>query len=729
MLRRAAVRVLVVDRDDDPGLAARAEATVLPAADLQRPTTGARPAATVAGDAPAYVIFTSGSSGQPKAVEVSHANLSSAYRAWEQAYGLRDDVRVHLQMASPSFDVFTGDLVRALCSGGTLVLVRRDLLLNSARLVSVIREQGVDCGEFVPAVVRGVLAHCEREGTGLGTMRLVVVGSDSWKVEEYERLRKVAGPTTRVLNSYGLTEATVDSAFFEGTVDGLDPNQTVPIGRPLSNSVLLVLDSYGRPVPPGVSGELHIGGAGVATGYVGDPEQTRERFVVRELDGVEVRLYRTGDLARWDTAGRVHLLGRMDRQVKLRGHRVEVGEVEARLTEWPGVDAAVVTVRGDADGEEVLCAYCVARGPELDWRDIRHHLAEYLPTFMIPTHFVQVEELTLSQNGKVDVAALPAPCSRDEEPVVEPPVSLFEARMAAHWSALLGVDQVGLQHDFFELGGTSIKLMELVHHVQTEFGIEVAVSELFKLTTLRGMARTVENVVTGGGSWSAPYLVMNEGEGMNLFCFPPAGGHGLVYRELARHLDLRVVAFSYIGGEAMVDRYADLVESEQPAGPCALLGYSLGGNVAFEVAQELERRGREVTDVVILDSHRITEPVELADEHLTEFEQELRGHVRRHTELAEVAEVTFEQAKDYIRSCYQRASRGAVDAMVTVVAEEGSARRFGAGQPGSWHGSSTTDVVLLSGRGSHAEMLDAAHAAFNALQVVGALDQEVTSAA
>jgi hybrid polyketide synthase/nonribosomal peptide synthetase FtdB len=222
---------------------------------------------------------------------------------------------------------------------------------------------------------------------------------------------------------------------------------------------------------------------------------------------------------------------------------------------------------------------------------------------------------------------------------------------------------------------------------------------------------------------------MNDGDGTDLFCFPPAGGHGLVYRELAAHLDQRVVAFNYVGGEGMVERYADLVESVQPDGPCALLGYSLGGNVAFDVAQELERRGREVTDVVILDSYRITEPVELADEHLAEFEQELQGHVRRHTNVEEVAQETLEQAKAYIRACYRRASIGRVRAAVTVIAEEGTARRFGPGLPGSWHGSSATDVLVVSGHGSHAEMLDAGHAQSNARQARSALAERVTDAA
>ena len=724
MCQRAGAHFVVAGADD----ARWSAVPTLSVQHLQQPVPEPAGPVAVTGDAPAYVIFTSGSTGQPKAVQVSHASLSSAYRAWERAYRLRENVRVHLQMASPSFDVFTGDLVRALCSGGTLVLVGRDLLFNTARLHAVIRGERVDCGEFVPAVMRSLLAHCERAGTGLDPMRLVIVGSDAWKVQEYQHLRDVCGPSTRVVNSYGLTEATIDSALFEGPADGLDPNQMVPIGRPLPNSALVILDSSGRPVPPGVCGELHIAGPGLATGYVGDPEQTADRFVSLDLDEQPVRLYRTGDLARWDSHARVHLLGRMDRQIKVRGHRIEVGEIEARLTDWPGVQQSVVTVKADSRGEDLLCAYCVASA-DLDWRQIRRRLGEYLPTFMIPSYFARVEQLTLSSNGKVDVSALPAPRSLDDAQEGEPPATLFEVRTAEHWRVLLGVEHVALHQDFFELGGTSIKLMELIYALESEFGIDIAVSDLFKLTTLRGMAKTAENIVLGKAPGAGPYLTMNADEGPNLFCFPPAGGHGLVYRELAAHLDRQIVAFSYIGGQDMVERYADHMEAIQPTGPYAVLGYSLGGNIAFEVAQELERRGRQVADVLILDSYRITQPCELTDELLAGFEHELRAHLLQHINSDELAQETLEQAKEYIRYCNRRASRGTVQAGVTVIAEHGSARRFDAGMPGSWHGSSVMGVDVVAGGGVHAQMLSPGHVAANAAHVQAALTGEVADAA
>ncbi|MEU6231900.1 amino acid adenylation domain-containing protein [Kitasatospora sp. NPDC047058] len=671
-------------------------------------------------DAPAYVIHTSGSTGRPKAVEVSHRNLASAYQAWRTEYRLETDARVHLQMAGPSFDVFTGDVVRALCSGGTLVLVGRELLFDTARLYEVMRTERVDTGEFVPAVVRTVAAHCERSGLRLDFMRLLVVGSDVWKVAEYRRLRALCGPRTRLVNSYGLTEATIDSAYFEGPVDGLEPGRMVPIGRPFPNSALYLLDAHGRPVPPGVPGELWIGGSGVATRYVGDEEQTARRFVTLPLGGADgtgpVRLYRTGDLARWDAGGGVHLLGRADSQAKVRGHRIEPGEIETQLAAWPGLDRAVVTVRPDRSGENVLCAYCVpAPGRTLDRRELRRHLAGYLPTFMIPAHFTELPALPLTANGKVDVAALPAPRTDAAERAGEPPVTLYEVRMAEHWRALLGIEELGLQHDFFECGGSSIRLIELIHGLQAEFGVSIPVSLLFKVTTLHGMARTVEHIVTGRIEGGRPYLRFNQEQQQTVFCFPPAGGHGLVYRQFAAHLpEYRLVAFNYVAGDDKVDRYADLVGSIQPEGPCALLGYSLGGNLAFEVAKELERRGRTVPHVVIMDSHRIMESFTLGDEHVRAFERELAEHLQRHTGSDIVARETREQARDYLQFCSRTPNLGVISAPVSVISDQATAARYAAGEHGAWHGSSATGTAVFQGFGTHAEMLDREYGARNA---------------
>ncbi|QWP74771.1 HSAF biosynthetic non-ribosomal peptide synthetase/polyketide synthase [Lysobacter sp. K5869] len=675
----------------------------------------------------AYVIYTSGSTGKPKAVRVTHANWASAYAGWRREYAL-DRTRAHLQMASFSFDVFAGDFARALCSGKTLVPVTRELLFNTQRLYKAMVEEQVDAAEFVPAVVRGLMDYCERENLRLDFMRLLVVGSDVWKVEEYRRLRALAGPDTRTINSYGLSEATIDSTWFEGDAADLEGSRMVPIGRPFPNTALYLLDERRQPVPAGVAGELWIGGGGVCAGYVNDEEQTAQRFGELPLgrDGAQVRVYRTGDLARWSADGQVQLIGRADGQVKVRGHRVEIGEIESQLAAWPPIAQAVLTVREDARGESALCAYCVAAdaGETLNWRALREHLAQYLPTFMIPAQYVQLDALPLSGNGKVDLAALPAPDANAAAAAYEPPQTLFETRMAEHWKQLLGLQQVGLHDDFFEVGGSSIKLIELIYNLQSEFNIAIEVSQLFKLTTLHGMAKTVEAISLGRVAGAQPYLRFNAGRGheQTIFCFPPAGGHGLVYRQLAVHLpEYEFVSFNYLLGDDKVARYADLIESIHAEGHCTLFGYSLGGNLAFEVAKELERRGREVPNVVIMDSYRIPESFELGNEHFEAFERELTEHLRKHTGSELLAHDTLEQAKDYIRFCSQTPNLGTIAAPVSVISDEDKLVFYGTGQRGTWHGSSLTRSQVFRGYGKHADMLDADYIEKNAALARGIL--------
>ncbi|MFJ9692148.1 amino acid adenylation domain-containing protein [Kitasatospora sp. NPDC101183] len=686
--------------------------------ELDRPSADQGPLPCADPDRTAYVIHTSGSTGRPKGVQVTHRNLAAVTAGWRAEYGLDTEARTHLQMAGTAFDVFTGDLARALGTGGTLVLVDRDLLFDTARLHRVMREEAVDCGEFVPAVARALIAHCEREGLRLDFVKLLIVGSDSWKAAEHRRLRALCGPGTRLVNSYGLTEATVDSSYYEGDAGELEPGRMVPIGRPFPNSELYILDPYDEPVPVGVPGELWIGGAGVAAGYLGDPEQTARRFTALDLDGTPRRLYRTGDLGHWSADGTAHLLGRIDNQVKVRGHRIELGEIEAHLTARPELAHACVTVRKDASGEAVLAAYLVpAEGAALDRRELRRHLAENLPTVMIPSYLTELPALPLTPNGKVDLAALPEPKADTGGEGHEPPVTLYEQRVADHWQRLLGLDRVGLQHDFFELGGSSIRLIELIHHLQAEFTIEIPVGQLFKVTTLHGMARTIEQIITGELAGGQPYLWFNAQapEARTVFCFPPAGGHGLVYRQLAAHLpEHRVAAFNYLTGDDKIRRYADLVEELHPGGPYTLLGYSLGGNLAFEVAEELEARGRAVASVLLVDAYRINGAFDLGEEHLAVFEAELREHLHRHTGSRIVADETLRQARDYLEFCSRTPNLGTVAARLDVICEPDRLAVHTGGEDGSWQGASTGGTTVHPGHGSHAEMLDGETAARNA---------------
>lgn len=443
----------------------------------------------------AYLIYTSGSTGAPKGTMIERCSLVNAYLAWERSYRLREDTRVHLQMASMSFDVFSGDLSRALCSGGTLVIAPQELLLAPERLYALMRQEGVDCAEFVPVVFRELLDYLERTGQSLAFMRLIAVGSDLWYVHEFRRALGFCGPQTRLVNSYGLTEATIDSTWYEADSE-LPAEGLVPIGKPFANTELYILDAYQQPVPVGAAGELYIGGPGLARGYVHQPELTREKFVPHlfsDLPGA--RLYRTGDRARWMRNGCVEFLGRGDNQVKLRGYRIELAEIESVLGHCEGVARAAVLVREDVPGDQRLVAYVVPRGEEApSAAELRRLLSARLPEQMIPSAFVSLETMPLTPNGKVDRKALPAPehGNPDADAAYVAPRSPVEERLAELYCELLKVPRVGAHDNFFLLGGHSLLATRLVSRIRETFGVEVPLRSLFESAVVQDLARETQ---------------------------------------------------------------------------------------------------------------------------------------------------------------------------------------------------------------------------------------------
>ncbi|MGI8504145.1 MAG: amino acid adenylation domain-containing protein, partial [Hassallia sp.] len=301
------------------------------------------PQSTVTPQNLAYVIYTSGSTGQSKGVMIEHQSLVNAYLGWEQIYQLRSKASCHLQMASFAFDVFSGDVVRALCSGGKLVLCAKEVLLSPEQLYALMVQEKVDCAEFVPVVLRHLTAYLEESQQRLDFMQLLICGSDIWYGGEYEKFRRLCGEKTRLINSFGLTEATIDSSYFESPTGNLPKEQLVPIGRPFPNTQIYILDSNLQPVPIGVTGELYISGIGLARGYRHRPDLTTEKFIANPFSNQpEARLYKTGDLARYWADGNIEFLRRSDRQVKIRGFRIELGEIEAVLSQHPNVREVVV---------------------------------------------------------------------------------------------------------------------------------------------------------------------------------------------------------------------------------------------------------------------------------------------------------------------------------------------------------------------------------------------------
>jgi amino acid adenylation domain-containing protein/non-ribosomal peptide synthase protein (TIGR01720 family) len=481
------------------------------------------PVSWVSAQDPIYVIYTSGSTGKPKGVILTHHSLVNAYRGWDAAYHLRSEVRAHLQMANFPFDVFSGDLVRALCSGGKLVLCPAEFLLMPAQLYTLLRTAHIDAAEFVPAVFRSLVDYLEQTCQTLDFLRILVIASDKWYVGEYKKFLRFCGPNTRLINSYGLTEAAVDSTYFVSSpADGqnglnLAEDRLVPIGRPFPNTQVYILDAQQQLAPIGIPGKLYIAGAGLARGYLNRPDLTAEKFIPNPFSPPSggtggARMYKSGDLARYLPDGNIEYLGRIDNQVKVRGFRIELGEIEAALAALPEVREVVVLAREDTPGDKHLAAYLVAQtGQSLpETATLRNKLLQSLPNYMIPAYFIVLESLPLTPNGKVDRKALPAPSG--ERPGLEhaylAPRTPVEKALVDIWAQVLKLEQVGVNDNFFELGGDSILSIQIISRANRT-GYALTSKQIFQYQTIAELAAVADisagiqaeqGLVTGPGS-------------------------------------------------------------------------------------------------------------------------------------------------------------------------------------------------------------------------------------
>ena len=578
----------------------------------RQPTTnpegGARP------EHLAYLVYTSGSTGRPKGVMVTHRSLANAYFAWERDYHL-PSLRAHLQMASFSFDVFSGDLTRALGSGATLVLCPREWLLEPERLYALMRREQVDCGEFVPAVVRLLMGYLQDQGQRLDFMRLVIVGSDTWDMREYHQLRGLCGPETRLVSSYGLSEATIDSTWFENTAP-TPSEQIVPIGRPFANTQMYLLDESMQPVPIGVPGELYVGSVGLARGYWGQPDLTAQRFVPNPFDSTPgARLYRTGDMARYAADGTIGFIGRNDTQVKIRGHRIELDEIKAKLLELASVQAVELLVH-EEDGNKQLIAYLTLSTPQAATaEELRQHLKQHLPPYMVPAALILLDAFPLTPNGKVDRKALPPPkgLQRTQQDGFVAPRNEVEQGLAALWEELLAVRPIGIHDNFFDLGGHSLLAVRLTVRMRERLGHALPLATLFQGPTIEQLARALQEK-SAPRPWS-PLVPLQAGSGQPpLFCLPGAGGNTLYFRDLVRQLGptrpiyglqaqgLDGLTPAHQSVEEMAACYLEAIQQVQPRGPYFLLGHSFGSWVAFELAQRLRKKGEAVAFLGILNT-------------------------------------------------------------------------------------------------------------------------------
>ncbi|MCY9513728.1 hybrid non-ribosomal peptide synthetase/type I polyketide synthase [Paenibacillus apiarius] len=440
---------------------------------------------------PAYVMYTSGSTGMPKGVMVGHRNVVRLVR--NTNYVQVEAADCMLQAGAIGFDALTFEVFGALLNGASLHIADKHTLLDSARLDAFLRARAISVALLTPALFNQL---AQQRPVMFARMRHLIVGGDVLSPKHIQAVRQ-ACPGLTMWNAYGPTENTVISTCFRIDREYADH---IPIGLPISNSTAYIIDRYDNLLPIGVPGELIVGGDGVALGYLNQPELTAEKFVP-DLFRSRGVMYRTGDMARWQEDGSIEYMGRIDQQVKIRGHRIEIGEIETMLLQHKSIREAAVTARIRGAQTE-LCAY-VAASEQVPASELRAHLAANLPDYMIPSHFVQLERIPLTPNGKLDRKALPAPAepARFVQDAAMPRTEL-ERLIAEAWKAVLELDRIGIHDKYFEVGGNSINLIQLQSKLQRQLGREVSIVTLFQYPTVHDLAAHLAGEADGTGARS-----------------------------------------------------------------------------------------------------------------------------------------------------------------------------------------------------------------------------------
>jgi amino acid adenylation domain-containing protein len=563
----------------------------------------------VTGDNLAYVIYTSGSTGRPKGAMNTHAGIANRLLWMQDAYTLTEHDRV-LQKTPFSFDVSVWEFFWPLMVGAQLVVARPGGHRDAAYLMALIEHAAITTLHFVPSMLQAFI-----EETGIErchALKRVVCSGEAITPELLRRyLSRVPVP---LHNLYGPTEAAVDVTAWPCTA--ADTQAMVPIGTPIANIRLYILDPLRQPVPLGVTGELFLGGVGVGRGYLNRPELTAEKFIpdpFRASDGA--RLYRTGDLARYRDNGVVDFLGRIDHQVKLRGFRIELGEIESALLAHATVRECVVLVREDKPGAKRLVAYVVPQpGTASDTTALRAYLRQRLPDHMVPGVIVTLADLPRLTNGKLDRKALPIP-----EDVVETarrhvaPRDSVERRLVRVWEDVLGQKMIGVMDDFFELGGHSLLALKLAGAIHVEFGRSLPLAQLLGNSTVERLAVVLKRE-HDPEDWR-PLVAIRGGRAVPpLFLLPGAGGNVLYFHTLAQvltttrpiyglqalGLDGRTPPLTTV--EAIAAANIEEMRRVQPHGPYFLAGHSFGGRVALEMAQQLAALGESIGLLAVLDT-------------------------------------------------------------------------------------------------------------------------------
>ncbi|PGV75242.1 non-ribosomal peptide synthetase [Bacillus cereus] len=657
----------------------------------------------------AYVIYTSGTTGKPKGVMLEHHGLCNLQLYFKNTLQMNESDRV-AQFANLSFDASLWEIFSAFFSGATLYIPNKSEVLDYALFEQFIIKHGITALSLTPAYAIYL------DPKKLPTLEKVVTSGSSSSGELVNKWKK----HVLYINGYGPTENTICTSTWLST-EGYN-NKLIPIGKPIQNHNMYIVDANTNLQPIGVAGEICLSGVGLAKGYLNREDLTSEKFIDNPFISGE-RMYRTGDLARWLPDGNIEFLGRIDHQVKIRGYRIEIGELEEVLLNIKSMQEVIVVPHEDETGNKALCAYYVAT-QSYSVSEIRKILSKELPNYMMPSYFVQLSEMPLTTNGKIDRKALPKPDTMQLGEGYVSPRTPVEIQLAEIWGEVLGLQRVGVNDNFFDLGGHSLKLLQLIQCINEKMNGTITYKEVIQSPTIELLALQLMKQGTKPKDEVEFIPLSNKGK-FNVFCFPTGFGLGMTFIEMARLLeqDFNVYVTDFMDCCAnynkMLDEYVEGILKIQEEGPYILLGYCAGGNLAFEVAKVMESKGKHISDIIMLDTTiRNKEVNEMFENKASYLELE-------HTNIPEWATTPYAQNKynKFRKYLGQLDNKNMVQANIHNLTVDTITNLY----KKEWANHTVKEYVEYEGIGTHDELLDPEFIDYN-VEIINRVLTQITMA-
>ena len=551
----------------------------------------------------AYIIYTSGSTGQPKGVMITHNGLVN-YVSWAAKKYVQGEAVDFPLYSSIAFDLTVTSIFTPLISGNKILVYRGDT--DEPLIRKVFKDNKAGVVKLTPSHLSLIKDLDNRHSR----IKRLIVGGEDLKSKLAEDVYTSFDGDVEIYNEYGPTETVVGCMLYQYNPDR-DQASSVPIGKPADNVEIYILDQEKEISPPGVVGELYIGGEGVGKGYLNRVKLTEKKFIPHPFKPGE-KLYRTGDLARRLHDGHIEFLGRTDHQVKIRGYRIELGEIENQLLKQPEIKEAVVVSRETRDHDNQLCAYLVMEEEETDCiiSTVKERLTKKLPGYMVPSFFMKLKDLPLTPNGKVEFNALPRPEQNFNVGKYKQPGNELEKKILVLWKSILKVEQLSVDTNLIDMGANSLNIMSFISRLNLELDFELPIRSVFENPTIALFAKFLKGAKDLLKNYTDECIQLTNSTRSNkkLFFFPPAASVGIAYMAISQYLDdYSTFSFNFIKAENRIKEYVDIITGIQEEGPFTLVGYSSGGVLAFEVAKELINRGYKVDNLIIIDSkYRMT---------------------------------------------------------------------------------------------------------------------------